>query len=315
MGIGRDAGRTGTRQRRVGRRRRARRADQCRPGFRPVWSDSTDPPARRYAVWPSEGTVPQPRKLDAACYPIRRWTRATHVSERLHPVARMRCGGRTEGQPDSRTDRRNLCVCVLARPQSPRLGAGTCLAESAPGGPWSWSCFARVGRCCPWSVCCSTRSWCAPPPSPKAGPRRPSCATSQVRSSSKLTGEDAGGWRVWKSDGTPERTTILKDGLGLDVELAAARSLLVFSTRGALWKSDGTPAGTVVVKALPFYPNGIKAVGDVVYFSDGRGQLWEERSDRGRNRARPRHRSRLSVPRPHPCGDHQRKRPGVFRRC
>ncbi len=87
--------------------------------------------------------------------------------------------------------------------------------------------------------------------------------------------EDAGGWRVWKSDGTPERTAMLKDGLGLDVELAAARSLLVFSTRGALWKSDGTPAGTVVVKALPFYPNGIKAVGDAVYFSDGRGQLWK----------------------------------------
>src|SRR5262249_21421678 len=70
-------------------------------------------------------------------------------------------------------------------------------------------------------------------------------------------------------------TAMLKDGLGLDVELAALDDRLVFSTRGGLWTSDGTAGGTVLVKALPFYPNGIKAVKGGVYFSDGRGQLWK----------------------------------------
>jgi ELWxxDGT repeat protein len=89
--------------------------------------------------------------------------------------------------------------------------------------------------------------------------------------------EEAGGWRLWASGGNPDDTVVLKDGLGLDVELVEVADLLVFGTRGALWKSDGTPAGTVVVKELPFYPNGIKNVRGTVYFSDGRGQLW--RSD------------------------------------
>src|SRR5262249_1096910 len=61
----------------------------------------------------------------------------------------------------------------------------------------------------------------------------------------------------------------------LDVELVALDDRLVFSTRGGLWTSDGTPGGTVLVKALPFYPNGIKSVRGGVYFSDGRGQLWK----------------------------------------
>lgn len=85
------------------------------------------------------------------------------------------------------------------------------------------------------------------------------------------------GWRVWTSDGTAAGTVSLASGLGLDVELVAVDSALVFSTRGALWKSDGTVAGTVVAAHLPFYPNGIKSVRGAVYFSDGRGQLW--RSD------------------------------------
>jgi ELWxxDGT repeat protein len=87
--------------------------------------------------------------------------------------------------------------------------------------------------------------------------------------------EQAGGWQLWKSDGSPFGTTMLKDALGLDVELVALDDRLVFSTRGGLWTSDGTPGGTVLVKALPFYPNGIKSVRGGVYFSDGRGELWK----------------------------------------
>ena len=87
--------------------------------------------------------------------------------------------------------------------------------------------------------------------------------------------EQSGGWQLWKSDGTPGGTLMLKDSLGLDVELAALDDRLVFSTRGGLWTSDGTPGGTVLVKALPLYPNGIKGVPGGVYFSDGRGQLWK----------------------------------------
>ena len=87
--------------------------------------------------------------------------------------------------------------------------------------------------------------------------------------------DPGGGWQLWTSDGTPGGTVLLRDGLGLDVELVALDDRLVFSTRGGLWTSDGTPGGTILVKALPFYPNGIKSVRGGVYFSDGRGQLWK----------------------------------------
>jgi ELWxxDGT repeat protein len=86
-----------------------------------------------------------------------------------------------------------------------------------------------------------------------------------------------GGWALWRTDGSPAGTVLLRAELGLDVELLPAGDRLVFSTRGALWTSDGTPEGTTVVAELPFYPNGIKRIGDDFFFSDGRGQLW--RSD------------------------------------
>jgi ELWxxDGT repeat protein/cysteine-rich repeat protein len=85
---------------------------------------------------------------------------------------------------------------------------------------------------------------------------------------------EAAGWRIWTSDGTEAGTVSLASGLGLDVELVAVHETLVFSSRGALWKSNGTVAGTSVVVHLPFYPNGIKADGNAVYFSDGQGELW-----------------------------------------
>src|SRR5690348_14668762 len=70
--------------------------------------------------------------------------------------------------------------------------------------------------------------------------------------------ESKGGWALWRTDGTPDGTVLLRSALGLDVELVPTKDRLVFSTRGALWTSDGTPDGTVVVAELPFYPNGIK---------------------------------------------------------
>src|SRR5262245_19415632 len=87
--------------------------------------------------------------------------------------------------------------------------------------------------------------------------------------------EEAGGWRLWTSDGTSAGTVMLKDALGLDVELVDVDDRLVFSTRGGLWTSDGTPGGTHLVAALPFYPNGIKSVRGSVSFTDGRGSLWK----------------------------------------
>src|SRR5262249_54425844 len=82
--------------------------------------------------------------------------------------------------------------------------------------------------------------------------------------------EQSGGWQLWKSDGTPGGTLMLKDSLGLDVELAALDDRLVFSTRGGLWTSDGTPGGTVLVKALPLYPHGIKGGPGGRHLRDGR---------------------------------------------
>src|SRR5262245_47273493 len=86
---------------------------------------------------------------------------------------------------------------------------------------------------------------------------------------------DTGGWQLWVVASPPSGAVLLREGLGLDIELSEVGKQLVFGTRGALWKSDGTPAGTVVVKELPFYPNGIKNVRGTAYFSDARGQLWK----------------------------------------
>lgn len=89
--------------------------------------------------------------------------------------------------------------------------------------------------------------------------------------------EASGGWQLRVSDGTPAGTRLLAAGLGLDLELKNVAGTLFFSTRYGLWTSDGTSNGTVKIRALDFFPTGLKAVRKVAYFTSGRGQLW--RSD------------------------------------
>src|SRR2546427_10699219 len=64
--------------------------------------------------------------------------------------------------------------------------------------------------------------------------------------------EGGGGWTLWRTDGT--ETSVVRDGLGLDVELANVGGRLFVGSRGALWVSDGTAAGTRLVKRVPFCP-------------------------------------------------------------
>lgn len=108
------------------------------------------------------------------------------------------------------------------------------------------------------------------------------------------------GLELWKSDGTPDGTVMVKDiwmGLGnsLPDELTAVGATLFFTANDGingkeLWKSDGTTAGTVMVKDVgmgsdyggprPSNPTELTAVGDTLYFvaSDSTGkELW--RSD------------------------------------
>jgi ELWxxDGT repeat protein len=89
------------------------------------------------------------------------------------------------------------------------------------------------------------------------------------------------GEELWKSDGTPEGTMIVKDintgggGAGID-HLTVVGSTLFFiandgSNSAELWKSDGTSAGTVMVKDInpgsnSSDPNFLTAVGDLLFF-------------------------------------------------
>ncbi len=91
------------------------------------------------------------------------------------------------------------------------------------------------------------------------------------------------GRELWKSDGTPEGTQLVKDlrpgsaSTGF-VSLAAVRNVLYFSDESPkLWKSDGTAGGTVVVTdEFPGY--GLTEYNNTLYFiyggltpADGRG--------------------------------------------
>lgn len=112
----------------------------------------------------------------------------------------------------------------------------------------------------------------------------------------------ANGTQLWKSDGTPTGTVMLKDlappaagGGSYPSNLAAVGSTLYFNAFDAingteLWKSDGTEAGTVMVKDInpgagssnvfgsALTPVGV-AVGDTLYFSASDGasgyELWK----------------------------------------
>jgi ELWxxDGT repeat protein len=92
---------------------------------------------------------------------------------------------------------------------------------------------------------------------------------------------------IWRTDGTPAGTKILKTFPGTvfsapsDLTLAGGR--LFFSRYQELWMSDGTPEGTVLVKTfLSNAPRGLTALGSKVLFlarDDGSGgiggsELW-----------------------------------------
>jgi ELWxxDGT repeat protein len=103
------------------------------------------------------------------------------------------------------------------------------------------------------------------------------------------------GYELWKSDGTADGTTLVKDinsgGNAYPVELTNFKGTLFFSandgTHGEeLWRSDGTTAGTVLVKDInsggaSSYSRSLTNVNGLLFFSAGEdtagGELW--RSD------------------------------------
>lgn len=105
-------------------------------------------------------------------------------------------------------------------------------------------------------------------------------------------GDGTHGRELWRSDGTPEGTALVKDLYpgsgsafsGLEPEPLVVSGSHVFFTRGArLWKSDGTEAGTVLVEDLGPWaegstPTDLVDVDGTLYFTlrDG-AALW--RSD------------------------------------
>ena len=74
--------------------------------------------------------------------------------------------------------------------------------------------------------------------------------------------------RLWRTDGTPAGTLLLRDGLelpGLGPEL---QGRLYFRTETGLWRSDGTVPGTFPVFDFPDAPLGVN------YLSAAGGKLW-----------------------------------------
>src|SRR5438034_245788 len=60
---------------------------------------------------------------------------------------------------------------------------------------------------------------------------------------------------LWKSDGTPTGTTLVKPGTGsafdrYSLNFTNVNGTLFFRTYNALWKSDGTVTGTTAVKDI-----------------------------------------------------------------
>ena len=110
-----------------------------------------------------------------------------------------------------------------------------------------------------------------------------------------LDGSSGGsGSELWKSDGTPSGTMMVKDiysGLSHSYpeELTAVGSTLYFSANGGtngteLWKSDGTANGTVMVKDInsgtsTSGPDYLTAVGNTLFFQANDGtnglELWK----------------------------------------
>jgi ELWxxDGT repeat protein len=117
-----------------------------------------------------------------------------------------------------------------------------------------------------------------------------------VNGSLLFEGHDAGssGLELWKSDGSPAGTVLVKDirpgsGVGSDMGLLTPVGAVLFfrandGTHGAeLWRSDGTTSGTHLVKDIRGGVNGadlrlLTNVGGTLYFgaNDGTGlTLWK----------------------------------------
>ena len=92
---------------------------------------------------------------------------------------------------------------------------------------------------------------------------------------------------LWRTDGTPQGTYQLKEGIDPQF-IVAGNDMVFFSAKSTakLWKSDGTAAGTMpVLDTIPpglifFEPNNITNVNGTIYFSIQRGygeytQLWK----------------------------------------
>jgi len=81
--------------------------------------------------------------------------------------------------------------------------------------------------------------------------------------------------QLWKTDGTPSGTQMLKDSFASILNLVNINSTLYFmgyvsSTSRALWKTDGTKAGTIMVKDfLGTYAQavGFTTINNVCYFN------------------------------------------------
>jgi ELWxxDGT repeat protein len=106
--------------------------------------------------------------------------------------------------------------------------------------------------------------------------------------------DDIHGFELWKSDGTPGGTQLVKDiyqfqlGGRFPVEFTNVNGSLFFvASDDNLWKSDGTEAGTVMVKSFSVLgissPTGLTNVNGLLFFSGDDGttaggvELW--RSD------------------------------------
>src|SRR5215468_7700827 len=103
----------------------------------------------------------------------------------------------------------------------------------------------------------------------------------QVGATTFFSASDASGTELWKSDGTPSGTVLVKDinpganGSNPGV-LANVNGTLFFeaftnANGSELWKSDGTAAGTVLVKDIvagadSSLPTELTAVGSTLFF-------------------------------------------------
>jgi len=90
------------------------------------------------------------------------------------------------------------------------------------------------------------------------------------------------GNELWRSDGTPAGTFLLKDirpgaYSSWPSDFTRSNGLLFFFAGAALWKSDGTPEGTSPVEGapIPYVAPMIDLGGKLLYFTKGSGSIYE----------------------------------------